>query len=76
MYKNVEIKENLYDLYASYSQHRALFNYWKEHRTMKTKEDVVERINYIRKNKINNKNELETLLWVLGEEYKSEEIND
>ena len=65
--KNKEIKDNLYDLYGSYSQHKILFEFWKQNKSMRTKEEIKERIEYLRKNKIKQRNELETLLWVLGD---------
>lgn len=63
--KGKEIKDNLYDLYASYSQHKALFEYYQQNKSMRTKEEIAERIEYIKKNKISQRNELESLLWVL-----------
>ncbi len=64
-----EIKNNLYDLYSSYAQHKALFEFWQQNKTIKTREEIKQRIEYVIKNKITQKNELETLLWVLGETY-------
>ncbi len=65
---NDEIKDNLFDLYALYRQHRKLFNYYQENKTMRSKEDVQNRIEYLKKNpKINQRTELETLLWLLNE---------
>lgn len=62
------IKDNLYDLYDSYNQHKLLFEFWKQNRAIKTKEEIKDRINYIIKNKIKQRNEIETLLWVIGED--------
>lgn len=73
--RNTEIKDNLYDLYSVYQQYKALFNYYQQNKSMKTREEISERIEYIKKNKIKQKNELETLFWVLnidGDEY----VND
>ena len=73
--RNTEIKDNLYDLYSVYQQYKALFNYYKQNKSMKTREEISERIEYIKKNKIKQKNELETLFWVLnidGEEYAND----
>ena len=61
------IKDNLFDLYASYRHHKQLFEFYKDHKNIKGKQQIKERIDYIKKNKINQRNELETLLWVLGE---------
>lgn len=64
--RNTEIKDNLYDLYSVYQQYKALFNYYQQNKSMKTRDEISNRIEYIKKNKIKQKSELETLLWVLG----------
>lgn len=65
---NNEIKDNLYDLYASYRHHKQLFDYWQQNKSMRSKDEIQERIGYLKKNsKINQRTELETLLWVLNE---------
>lgn len=67
-----KIKDNLYDLYAMYNQYKLLFNFWKQNQSMKTRDEIMDRFNYIKKNKINQRNELETLMWVIGEDKKHE----
>ena len=62
-----QIKDNLYDLYGSYNQHKLLFKFWKDHKDIKGKDEILERVEYIKKNKLKQRNELETLLWVLNE---------
>ena len=62
-----EIKDNLFDLYASYHQHKLLFEFWKQYKNVKGEKDIRDRIEYIKKNKLKQRNEVETLLWVLGE---------
>ena len=64
---NEKIKDNMYDLYASYNQHKLLFKYYQDHKNLKSEEEIKERIEYITKNKINQRDEISTLLWVLGE---------
>ena len=64
---NDEIKNNLFDLYASYHHHKQLFEFWKKYQNIKNEEDIRERIEYLKKNKVKQRNELETLLWVLDE---------
>ena len=68
------IIENLYDLYASYHHHKLLFDYYMDHKNLKGAKEIKERIDYIKKHKIVQRNEVETLLWVLGE-INSEETN-
>lgn len=62
-----EIKDNLYDLYASYKQHKQLYEFWKKYQNIKNEAEIRERIEYLKKNKIKQRNELETLLWILNE---------
>lgn len=61
-----EIKENLYDLYAAYRHHKQLFEFYLNHKNIKSEEDIKNRIEYIKKNKVKQRNELETLLWIIG----------
>ena len=71
---NESIKENLYDLYASYRHHKQLFEFYEEHKNMRGKQEIKDRIDYIKKNKVKQRNEVETLLWIIGE-IDNEEIN-
>lgn len=65
---NDGIKDNLHDLYASYGQHKQLFEFWKKYQHIKSEEDIRARIEYLKKNpKINQRTELETLLWLICE---------
>ena len=73
MNMNDEIRDNLYDLYASYRHHKQLFEYWQNHKTLKSEDEIRERIDYIIKNKVAQRDEISTLLWVLGE--KENEID-
>lgn len=62
------IKYNLYDLYASYRQHKELFEFWKKYRNIKNEDDIRERIEYLKKNpKCKMRTEFETLLWLMNE---------
>ena len=70
-----EIKNNLFDLYASYKHHKQLFEFWQKYQHMKNEEDIRERLEYIRKNKIKQRSEIETLMWILNE-VNNEESND
>lgn len=62
-----EIKDNLFDLYASYNQHKKLFLFWKKYQNIKNEDDIRDRIEYLKKNKVKQRSELETLLWILNE---------
>ena len=71
-----KIKDTLYPLFDAYSQYKALYEYWYEHEhnkdkykeeePLKTRQELVDRINFIKKNKVNQRNEIETLLWVMS----------
>lgn len=67
MIVNNEIKDNLFDLYASYRHHKELFEYYQSHKNLKSEAEIRARIDYIIENKIKQKDEISTLLWVLGE---------
>lgn len=69
------IKDNLFDLYASYRQHKMLFDYYQANKDMKTKQEIKERIEYIKKNKLQQRDELSTLMWVLGQIDNKENID-
>lgn len=61
-----EIKDNMFDLYALYNQHVRLFNFYKARKKMKSEDEILDRIKYISKHHVKQKNEIEALLWVLG----------
>lgn len=61
------IADNLYDLYASYRQHKELFEFYQKFKNMKNVDEIKSRIDYIKKNKVKQRSELSTLLWILGE---------
>ena len=63
----MEIKENLYDLYSVYSQYKDLHKYYMDRKHLKSEDDIRDRIKYITKNKLKQRDEITTLLWVLGE---------
>ena len=75
-YKKDDIKENLFDLYSLYAQHKLLFAYYMRNRNRMDNEVIIERLNYLKKNpNIKQRSELETLLWILGE-IDDEETNN
>ena len=65
---NDEIQNNLKPLYRCYAQYKMLYDYYQDNKTMRSKEEIKERIEYLKKNpKIIQRNELECLMWVLKE---------
>lgn len=66
--KNDEIKDNCFDLYAHYRQHKALFAFYQKYKNIKSEDNVRERLEYLKKNpKIQQRTEIDTLLWLLNE---------
>ena len=66
---NDQIQDNLKPLYRCYSQYKMLYDYYQQNKTIKSREEIQERLEYLRKNpKCNQKDEINTLLWILGEE--------
>ncbi len=65
---NDKIQDNLKPLYSCYAQYKLLFDFYQGNKSMRSKEEIQERIEYLKKNpKINQRNELESLMWVLNE---------
>lgn len=65
---NDEIQDNLKPLYRCYSQYKLLYDYYQDNKSMRSKEEIKERIEYLKNNpKINQRSELECLLWLLKE---------
>lgn len=65
-----KIKDNLFDLYSLAQQHKALYEYYQKHKCIKSELEIRQRIDYILKNKIKQKDEVSTLLWVIGKDKK------
>jgi len=64
----METKEpNLYCLYELYRNYKLLYEFHQKFRNIKNEDDIRNRIEYIKKNKVKQRNELETLLWVINE---------
>lgn len=63
------ITPNLYALYDVYKFYKFLYDYWNTHQYDRkvSDEEIKSRIEYILKNKINQRDEISTLCWVLGE---------
>lgn len=63
-----EIKDNLYSLYDHYKQHKLLYAFYQKYKDIKNEDDILERIEYLKKNpEVKQKTELETLLWCIDE---------
>lgn len=66
--RNDEIKDNLYDLYNHYRQHKALFAFYQKYKDIKNEDDILARLDYLKKNpEIQQRTEIETLLWLINE---------
>ena len=62
-------------LYRYYLSYKYLYDFWEEtrrkeaeNRRVVTDEEMRSRIQYILKNKVRQRDEIETLCWILGEE--------
>lgn len=65
---NDKIQDNLKPLYSCYAQYKMLYDYYQDNKIMRSKEEIVERIEYLKKNpKCRQKTELECLLWLISE---------
>lgn len=65
---NDKIQDDLRPLYKCYAQYKMLFDYYQENKTVRSKEEIEERLEYIKKNKVKQRSEIETLLWFLNVE--------
>ena len=65
---NDKIQDNLKPLYSCYAQYKMLYGYFQENKSMRSKEEIQERIEYLKKTpKRIQRTELETLLWLISE---------
>ena len=57
-------------LYRLYHNYKFLYEYWQKNRNTRvvSEQEMRDRINYILKNKIKQRDEISTLCWILGEE--------
>lgn len=57
-------------LYRMYHNYRYLYEFWLKHREERviTNQDMRDRIDYILKNHVKQRDEISTLCWILGEE--------
>jgi len=57
-------------LYRYYKCYKYLYDFWVENRGRRvvTEQEMRDRIQYILKNKIKQRDEISTLCWILGEE--------
>lgn len=60
-----KIKDSLRPLYDCYSQYKALYDFYQNNKEVRTRKEIEERIEYLKKNKCKERNELETLMWCL-----------
>jgi len=51
----------------AYGDYKNLYNFYLEHKNIKSASEMRERIEYIKKRGIKQRTEIETLCWILGE---------
>lgn len=61
---------NIGCLYEVYKNYRYLYEFWKRHQNERviSDDDMRNRIKYILKNNVKQRDEISTLCWILGEE--------
>ena len=47
---NDKIQDNLKPLYSCYAQYKMLYDYYQDNKSMRSKEEIKERIEYLKKN--------------------------
>ena len=67
---------SLRPLYQIYRNYKELVKFYNEHKDIKSEKEIRERKEYILKNGIKGRNEVETLCWILGENLIGEKISD
>lgn len=67
---------SLRPLYQIYRNYKELVKFYNEHKDIKSEEEIRERKEYILKNGIKGRNEVETLCWILGENLIGEKFSD
>ncbi len=59
---------NLYNLYDCYNDFKKLFEFYEKHKNIVDEEELRDRMDYILKNGVKQRTEIETICWVLGED--------
>lgn len=64
------IKPSLYCLYELYKNYKYLYDFWERRQNERviSDQEMRDRIQYILKNKVKQRDEISTLCWILGEE--------
>jgi hypothetical protein len=64
------VKPNLYCLYELYRNYKYLYEFWERRQNQRVVSDqeLRDRIQYILKNKVKQRDEISTICWILGEE--------
>lgn len=67
---------SLKPLYQVYANYKDLVSFYNDHQNIKGEAVIRERIDYIMKNGVKGRTEIETLCWILGENLLGEKITD
>ena len=67
---------NIYCLYELYKDYKFLYEFWKkfQNKRVVSDDELRERMEYILKNKVKQRDEISTICWILGVE--DERFND
>lgn len=75
MEKKLTIEPSVSTLYWIIKSYKELNNFYEQYKNIRSEEEIRERIKYVLKNKLKQKNEVDTLKWVLGENWLEDEEN-
>ena len=65
---------SLRPLYQVYANYKELVSFYNSHQNIKGETEIRERIDYIMKNGVKGRTEVETLCWILGENLVGEKL--
>lgn len=73
MEKKLTIEPSLGSVYWVIKSYKELVNFYEQYKNIRSEEEIRDRIKYVLKHKLKQKNEIDTLKWVLGENWLEDE---
>lgn len=73
MEKKLTIEPSLGSVYWIIKSYKELVNFYEQYKNIRSEEEIRDRIKYVLKHKLKQKNEIDTLKWVLGENWLEDE---
>ncbi len=59
---------NMYNMYGAYADFKKLYEFYENHKNLVSEDELRDRVKYILKHGVNQRTEIETICWVLGED--------